>query len=231
MDHKKLTLGQKKHLRVIQDLANDETYLESLKAIRKKYKIPENGYDFEGTRPEIENKQILKKSEMNHTKGFSEDLDQIIDNFAHKGLRPSYYTYLENIVLFGIGHLKTYNFGIHPNWLKIPSKFGTGTIQEGKNKRLNIEIYGNTSKNDIIENWDIIEEYKKELPGYDSTPFRAYKKPERNKNIIKIYNSGIKDISKITEEYNKKYVEEDDFDSVVGEEIVRGVINRHISES
>jgi len=203
----KKSSGYEKQEKVFQKLSLDISFLDEVKALRETYGTPKNGFVFEGNPAERYNQNVLTKSEFEKRDDFNASIDKLMDTYKKHGLNHSYRDKLVNFILFNVKGINPNNVGLLPNWHTIPPYLGSGTvIEEGEPKRLLLEIYGNTTLDDIKNSWDEIETYRKQLPDYDPKPFRVFKNAERDMNVIEIYLTGETDPECIADFYNDKYL-------------------------
>lgn len=205
--NEELPLGAQKKKKILQKLSRNKSYLDELQLIRSKYKIPENGFQFEGSDEEISYNQRKQLHRFDIKKEFQEDLEKFIKKFENEGLNYSFKNTVMELIVLGIARVSIHNFGIHRNWFRVPEKYGSGEFTEGKFKKLQIEIYGNTTLQDIKNGWDEIEEYKKELPDYDPKKFRPFFNNERDRRITELFNQNMS-IEEITDIINEEFSDE-----------------------
>lgn len=200
---KELSLGAKKQKKVIEGLERTPEYISDIEKLRLKHKIPPNGFQFSEDEELILNiRNQLSVVEVNEE--FQEDLTTLLNKYPKQGLNPTYKDTILRYILFNRYYVSKQNFGIKPNWLKIPEGYGYGEVLEGSHKELFIQIYGNTTLDDIKRGWNEIEELKKELPDYNPKRFRPYKNNERDKKIVEMIKGG-KDVNTIVSDINDAF--------------------------
>jgi len=187
-----------------------EEYHKDISALRKKYKIPENGFKYTGTKKEVENQEYMTFMTFEvKKKGFPEDIEELIFKYQKYGLNYSYKETIEKLILFEHTTISLLNFEIKANWFRIPPAIGKGEHINGRFKKLMIEIYGNTTFEDLKKGWKDIDKYRKELPDYNPKSFRPYKNTDRDRRIDALFKAKtpIKEIEKIiNDEFPEKVI-------------------------
>jgi hypothetical protein len=201
-----LSLGAKKQKKVIDELGRTPEYISDIEKLRLKHKIPPKGFQFNEDDELLLNiRNQLNVVEVDEE--FQKDLMVLLNKYPKQGLNPTYRDTILRYILFNRYYVSKLNFGLKPNWLRIPAEYGSGEVLEGPHKELFIQIYGNTTLDDLKKGWSEIEKLKKELPDYNPKKFRPYKNNERDKRIIEMLEGG-KDVNTIVTDINDEFPSE-----------------------
>lgn len=178
-------------------LVTHPEFKKRIKALRKKWKIPSDGFKTEKQSKKW-HKSIIDKSDKMLEKKVA--LSKIPINEFNKDLR--------NIIIFfklPSHYLSTIEFYIKFNKIATPENFVVNLEYKPKFKRkeLSIQIFSNTTIKDIKRAWQRVQRFKKYLPDYEEGRFREVPTLEIQKKAYLLKKEG-KTLEQIADLFQEK---------------------------